>query len=82
MQEATIVMSLAGHDKGKFYIALGTKDDKILLCDGKCKRLDCPKPKNKKHLKEVGKVDLSSYNPLLDAHIVKELKKCVNGYKN
>ena len=74
MKEASVVMSLAGQDKGELYIALGIKDDKILLCDGKCKKLANPKSKNKKHLKEIGKVDLSIYNPLYDAHIRKELK--------
>ncbi len=78
MKEGTVVVSLSGHDKGKLYIVTGTKDKKILLCDGKSKRLDCPKSKNKKHLKEIGKVDLSSYNPLYDAHIEKELKRIKN----
>lgn len=86
MKEASVVISLSGHDKGKLYIALGTKDSKILLCDGKCKKLTNPKSKNKKHLKEIGKVDLSSYNPLYDAHIKKELKRIKSAdmivYKN
>ena len=75
MKEAMVVMSLKGHDEGKLYIAIGTKDSKILLCDGVCKKLTNPKSKNKKHLKAVGKVDLSTYNPLYDAHIRKELKR-------
>ena len=75
MKKGTVVVSLMGHDKGELYIALGIKDGKILLCDGKCKKLNCPKSKSKKHLKEIGKADLSSYNPLYDAHIKKELKR-------
>ena len=72
--EKSVVMSLAGHDKGQIYVAVGEKDEKLLLCDGKCKTLENPKPKNKKHLKEIAKVNLSAYNPLYDAHIRSVLK--------
>lgn len=84
MKKGAVVVSLCGHDKGKLYVVIGIEDERLLLCDGKCKKLKSPKSKNKKHLKELGKIDLSSYNPLLDAHILKELKKCVDKivYKN
>ena len=88
MKETAVVMSLAGHDKGTLYVVVGESENKLLLCDGKNKLLKSPKSKNKKHLKEIGKVDLSSYNPLYDAHIRGELKsiaKCVDKtfvYKN
>ena len=75
MKENAVVMSLAGHDKGVLYIVVGENDNKLLLCDGKNKTLESPKSKNKKHLKEIGKVNLSLYNPLYDAHIRKELKR-------
>ena len=74
MKKGDVVMSLCGHDKDSLYVVIEVMDDKVLLCDGKCKTLAKPKSKNKKHLKETGKrVDLSSYNPLYDAHIRKEL---------
>ena len=82
MIKGAVVVSLCGHDKGKLYVVVGESKEKLLLCDGKNKKLSHPKPKNKKHLKETGKViNLSSYNPLYDAHILKELKsiaKCVD----
>ena len=74
MKESSVVMSLAGHDEGCIYVVIGERDKNLLLCDGKCKTIEKPKSKNKKHLKEIGKVDLSAYNPLYDAHIRSELK--------
>ena len=75
MNKGAVVVSLCGHDKGKLYVVIGKSEEKLLLCDGKNKKLSHPKIKNKKHLKETGKkINLSSYNPLYDAHILKELK--------
>ena len=70
-------MSLSGHDKERLYVVIAEEGEFLLLCDGKRKLLDCPKKKNRKHLKEIGeKMEISSYNPLYDAHIRKALK-CV-----
>ena len=75
MKKGAVVVSLRGHDKGKLYVVVGESEKKLLLCDGKNKKLSHPKVKNKKHLKEIGKeIHFSSYNPLYDAHILKELK--------
>lgn len=69
-------MSVRGHDSGNLYVVIAMEKEFIFLCDGKNKLLENPKKKNIKHLKETGKsINLSSYNPLYDAHIRKELKK-------
>lgn len=82
MKKGAVVVSLKGHDKGKMYVVIGESEGKLFLCDGKNKKLSNPKVKNIKHLKDVGKeINLTSYNPLYDAHILKELKsieKCVD----
>lgn len=82
MNIGDVVISLSGHDCGRLYVVMGVENDSVFLCDGKRKLLSNPKKKNCKHLKETGeRVDLSSYNPLYDAHIRKALKsiaKCVN----
>lgn len=49
-----IVLSLAGHDKGKLFVALATDGDYLLLADGKGRKLDAPKRKKRKHLRSVG----------------------------
>jgi ribosomal protein L14E/L6E/L27E len=74
MERGTVVVSLAGHDKGKSYVVVGMCEEYALLCDGKNKTLEVPKKKKKKHLADTGKfIDLSVYSPLYDAHIKKEL---------
>lgn len=78
MKTGDVVISVSGHDKERLYVVVGEEGEFLLLCDGKRKLLNCPKKKNRKHLKEIGKsVELSSYNPLYDAHIRKALK-CVS----
>ena len=75
MQRGSVVRSLAGHDKGKFYIVLQIEDSFALICDGKTKKLLKPKRKNIRHLKDTGLyVELGTYDILYDAHIKKELK--------
>lgn len=76
MKTGTVVMSLAGHDKGSMYVVLGREGNFLLVCDGKNKLLSKPKKKNLRHLKNTGLyIDLSVYNPLYDAHIKKELRQ-------
>lgn len=75
MKTGDVVISVSGHDAGRFYVVVGEEGGFPLLCDGKRKLLGSPKRKNSKHLKETGeRVDLSSYNPFYDAHIRKALK--------
>lgn len=42
--------SLAGHDKGKVYLVSGADETYVYLVDGKCRTMDCPKRKKKKHV--------------------------------
>ena len=78
MKKGDVVISLSGHDKGRIYVVI-QEGEYPLLCVGNRKLLHNPKKKNCKHLKETGeRVDLSSYNPLYDAHIRKALKSVAN----
>lgn len=45
-----IVFSLAGHDKGKAYVVLGTDGGRLSLVDGKARKLKSPKIKSLKHI--------------------------------
>ncbi|MCC8065440.1 MAG: KOW domain-containing RNA-binding protein [Clostridiales bacterium] len=49
-----IVLSLAGHDKGRIFCVLSVEDGYCLLADGKERKLDAPKKKSVKHLRGVG----------------------------
>ncbi len=59
MKESLIVKSLKGHDLGRVYLIIATvSDDFVLLVDGEYRKLDNPKQKRRKHLKEIAKVQL------------------------
>ncbi len=45
-----VVYSKAGRDKGKFMVIVGVNGNLPLVCDGKERPLERPKPKNPKHL--------------------------------
>ena len=45
--------SLAGHDKGELMVIAGFENDKVLVCDGKHRKLEKPKCKNPKHLQDT-----------------------------
>lgn len=74
MKNGTVVISLAGHDKGKLYVVVSVKEENVFICDGKTKLLSKPKKKKQKHIADTGEyIDFSLYKPLYDAHIKKEL---------
>ncbi len=49
-----IVLSLAGHDRGRLYLVIGEEGGRLLLADGRGRKLDAPKRKSPKHLRGVG----------------------------
>lgn len=48
-----LVKSLAGHDKGEYYIIIGVGSEYVDLSDGKRRPVEKPKRKNKKHLQVI-----------------------------
>ncbi len=48
-----VVVSKAGHDAGKLFVVVGTREGRLLLCDGKNRRLERPKCKSSKHVRTV-----------------------------
>ena len=48
-----VVVSKAGHDKGKYLLVVGAEADRLLLCDGKNRRLANPKSKSPRHVRVV-----------------------------
>lgn len=48
-----VVLSQAGHDEGKLFVVIAAEGERILLCDGKNRRLDNPKCKSPKHVQLV-----------------------------
>ena len=48
-----VVKSVAGHDKGDLLVIAGFENEKVLVCDGKHRKLTKPKCKNPKHIQET-----------------------------
>ena len=48
-----IVLSLAGHDAGKLFVVTGSAGERLLLCDGRNRKLQNPKCKSPKHVRLV-----------------------------
>lgn len=46
-----IVVSRAGHDAGKSYMVTGADGERLMLCDGKTRRMENPKSKSPKHVR-------------------------------
>lgn len=49
-----IVLSLKGHDAGRLFCVLDTRDGFALIADGKGRKLAAPKRKRESHLRGVG----------------------------
>lgn len=47
--------SIAGHDKGNLYIIIGEDKDSLILSDGRLKKVEKPKKKNRKHIQIIKK---------------------------
>ena len=52
-----IAVSLAGRDKGTYYVVAAVDGEYAYICDGKRKKADNLKKKKKKHLKVIGRCE-------------------------
>ena len=50
VEQGRVVRSIAGHDKGEFFVVAKDEGNFVLLCNGKERKLESPKKKNKKHI--------------------------------
>lgn len=50
IKAGSVVLSLAGHDKGRAMVVTRIDGEAVFVADGKERRLDKPKKKNKKHV--------------------------------
>lgn len=48
-----LVRSKAGHDAKTLYLVCRTEGDFVYLCDGRLRKFDSPKKKNKKHIQII-----------------------------
>ena len=57
ISKSDIVMSLAGHDKGKLFFVIDTDGVYVTLADGKQRRVEKPKRKKLIHVRKVLRSD-------------------------
>ena len=51
IETGTVVKSIAGHDKNRFYCIVAAGPGGVFIADGKSRPLEKPKRKNEKHLR-------------------------------
>lgn len=76
----SICVSLQGRDKGAAYVVVGILARSfVLVADGDCKKLSCPKKKNLKHLylspKSAGDYGVDLSDSTYDCQIAYALKQ-------
>lgn len=52
----SVVLSLAGHDKGRAMVVTRIDGGTVFVADGKERKLEKPKKKNKKHIRPTCRV--------------------------
>ena len=78
-QKSHIVISLAGRDKGQYFLVIDKAEDYVLLADGKGRKLEKPKKKKLRHVRFAGRSDsraaqkIRSGEKLLNSEIRKAL---------
>ena len=70
IRPSDIVKSLAGHDKGRLYIVLESKNEYAILADGKIRQLLNPKRKKLKHLTRMGEIDSPAVRAIITGGVI------------
>ena len=74
IQTGSVVLALAGHDKGGYFAVIDFADDShALIADGKRRKVEKPKRKKCKHLQAVGRLDLPDMGSATNRRIRKAL---------
>ena len=50
----TVVKSVCGRDRKRVFIVIGRNDKEIFLTDGSLRKIDRPKAKNPRHVRQIG----------------------------
>ncbi len=92
-EQYSFCKSKAGHDKNTIYIIIKEEGEYVYVVDGKYKKLESPKKKNKKHIEWISSI----YNVCnVDGHITdgynvndkcgglrdEDIRKAIKLYKN
>ncbi len=55
--KSNVVRSAAGRDEGKYFFVLAVEGEYLLLADGKCRKVESPKRKKRRHVQFVAAED-------------------------
>lgn len=77
-----MVISKAGHDKGKVFVILKSHSEYIYLMDGIYRTLDKPKKKNIKHVQPIYYVDENLQNKIDNKQTIinEDIKRAIKIY--
>lgn len=70
----TLAFSKAGHDKGELFLIVKAEAENVYLVDGKYRRLENPKKKNKKHIQPVFKIKEAFTLPMTNESVKRYIK--------
>lgn len=76
-REGQVVLSLRGHDKGGLFAVKEIANGKVLICDGKSRKLEKPKAKNVRHV-ALTDVTLEKDSMATNRKLRKTLNKIAN----
>lgn len=82
MEAGDLVLSVAGHDRNRYYIVMSVDGDYCYICDGKKHKCDKPKKKKIKHVISTGeksklvKEKLSENAWVTNVQLRREISSC------
>ena len=84
IQKSDIVRSAAGRDKGKLFVVLGVEGEFLLLADGKCRKVESPKRKKRRHVLFVASEQTRLSDKIKSEEKVtnSELRRTLAGYRD
>ena len=82
--KSNIVRSDAGRDKGKLFVVLAVEGEYLLLADGKCRKVESPKRKKRRHVLFVAADEnrLSDKMKSEEKITNSELRRTLAGYRD
>ncbi|MCQ2474853.1 MAG: KOW domain-containing RNA-binding protein [Clostridia bacterium] len=78
LEKGSVVLSLAGRDKGRPLAVMESIGKEVSVCDGKERSIDRPKKKNIRHVMNTG-VQLGAEELRSDKALRRALRRKING---
>ena len=82
--KSDIVRSDAGRDKGKLFVVLAVEGEYLLLADGKCRKVESPKRKKRRHVLFVASEETRLSEKIKSEEKItnSELRRTLAGYRD